>query len=114
MSTITGTQIHTPTVIEGASSSAPTRTIVHETLGGATVVTLRAAGPQQGSVSAVFQTEAAARALEADLRLAQTLTMFRDDLDADSVQFVPQGAVDVVLDTSVYVWVVTFDYVRVA
>lgn len=113
MSTITaGTTVHTPSVIEGAESTSPMRTIVHDTLGGVPVVTLRAAGPRQGSVTAVFATEAKARALETDLRLPLTFTMFRDDLAPDSFQFVPQGEARVTLDTGV--WVATFSYVRVS
>jgi hypothetical protein len=115
MSTITaGARVHTPVVIEGAESDSPSRTIVHDTLGGTAVVTLRPAGPSRGRVSAVFTTEAAARDLESDLRLAQTFTMVRDDLASDVVVFVPQGSVHVQLDTRTYMWTVSFEYVRVS
>lgn len=114
MSTITGIQVHAPEVIEGAEQSSPARTIVHDTLGGVPVVTLRAAGPARGRATAVFAAELPARALETDLRNARTFTMVRDDVDAGPVTFVPQGETRVEVDTDTYAWLVTFEYVVVA
>lgn len=114
MSTITGTQTHTPAVIEGASFGGTARTIVHESLGGAPVVTLRAGAPRRGTVLAAFADEVSARALEADLMNARTFILTRDDLASGPVEFVPQGDIRVDLNTAVYVWTVAFDWVRVS
>jgi hypothetical protein len=110
MSTIIGTATHTPEVIVGFSSSRQSRNIEHQTLGGGVSVTLRAPSTRTGTLQAVFETENEARALETDLLNARVFTATRDDLDDDTMLFVPNGRIAVDLNTESFVWVVSIDF----
>lgn len=115
MSTITtGSVVHTPEVIVGFEASREVGTLVHRTLGGSPSVTLRAAGPDSGRAVAVFDNEPDARALMSGLASAATALMMRDDVgSAAFVTFVPQGELEIEVDTETFVWLVTFDWVQV-
>lgn len=111
MSTITGAATHTPAVIVGFASSRLARNIEHQTLGGAVSVTLRRATSRTGTMGAVFADEASARALETDLLNPRVFTVTRDDIEDGSMQFVPNGRIDVTVDTEQgYVWLVAVDF----
>lgn len=110
MSTITGASTHTPTLIVGYESTRTARNIEHQTLGGEVSITLRKASPRSGTMVAIFEIEAEARALDADLVNPRVFVVSRDDLDEESMQFVPNGRLEVALDTEHFVWLVSIDF----
>lgn len=110
MSTITGATTHTPTLIVGYETTRTARNIEHQTLGGDVSITLRKASPRSGTMVVLFENEADARALDADLVNPRVFVVTRDDLDEDTMQFVPNGRLEISLDTETYVWLVSIDF----
>jgi len=74
-------------------------------------VTLRAAGPRKGTMTAVFATFSAAQNLATDLAKAQTLTLVDTLATGFNMTFALSGKLRVHLDaTNLAQWLVTFDF----
>lgn len=114
--TITGASPHTPTLLITYWWTRQSRTLIHPIPGAADgAVTLRPAGLRVGRAGAVFADKSAAMALEAELALAQTLTLADSDHSELDMTFVFDGQLELKLDPATRRnWILSWDYLEVS
>jgi hypothetical protein len=113
--TITGADPHTPTLLTTYGWNRTAGNIIDRLAGNNDLsVALRPAGLRKGRFSAVFNDAAAAIALEAELALAQTLTLADTDQSDLDMSFVLSGQLEIQLDPQTRRnWIVTWDFQEV-
>jgi hypothetical protein len=113
--TITGADAHVPTLLTTFGWTRASRNIITRLAGSSDiVVALRPAGARRGRFSAVFSDKAAAIALEAELALAQSLTIEDTDHGDLDMTFVLAGSLEIQLDPQTRRnWIVTWEFQEV-
>lgn len=114
--TITGTGVASyPLLVTQWSATSNTRHLVHEVLGNPWPdVTLQPAAPRTGSMSALFDYEAAASLLYAALRGTQVLTFSDDDTATTGMLFIANGSVTIATDSQNQdFWTVTWEFLEI-
>lgn len=111
MTTITGTGgTHTPTLFLAYSTTRQSGNVVDDLLDSGLSLQLRPAGSRTGRFEALFTSLSNAVSLEADLALAQVLTLVEPDATALNMDFVCSGRINVDVQQSRKTWVVSWDF----
>lgn len=112
MTTITGAGgTHTPTLFLAYSTERQAGNSIEDLLDSGLSVQLRPATSRSGRFEALFTSLSTAVSLEADLALAQVLTLVEPSATALSMDFVCDGRINVDIDKQTRrEWIVSWDF----